>query len=161
MLHASWTLCGLFINEQKFRIDADGICLQSTGYTCGPASAVTFLKAHGINATEQEMTRLSHANLLLGVDFGFLGRAVEKKTHTAGIVIDVVAADYEFLKKHDEPCIVYVRWHFLVDHVIVVLHEDENKVIFADPLSGRREWSREEFLSRWGGEAIIARKQEI
>lgn len=154
LLHASWVLCGVFIDDNKFRIDADGVCLQSTGYTCGPASAVTFLKAYGIDATEQEMTRLSHANLLLGVDFGFLGKAVEKKAASAGMTIDVIAADYEFLKKHGKPCIVYVRWHFLVDHVIVVLHADENKVIFADPLDGKREWSRQEFLDRWGGEAI-------
>jgi hypothetical protein len=36
----------------KTRIDADGVCRQSSEYTCGPAAAVTALRKLGLPAEE-------------------------------------------------------------------------------------------------------------
>ena len=41
----------------------DGICRQTTGYTCVAASMVTALRARGIDATETEMARLAHTQV--------------------------------------------------------------------------------------------------
>jgi hypothetical protein len=41
----------------------DGVCRQSTDYTCVAASLVTLLHAHGIEATETEMARLSYTEV--------------------------------------------------------------------------------------------------
>jgi hypothetical protein len=46
------------LTKLKTRIDRDGICRQSTDYTCGPAAAVTALRAIGISATESELALL-------------------------------------------------------------------------------------------------------
>ena len=48
------------------RIDANGICLQNTDYTCGPAAAVTHLRRMGIPATEGELAILAHTSQALG-----------------------------------------------------------------------------------------------
>src|SRR3954451_22222601 len=39
------------------RIDDDGVCRQTTPYTCGPAASVTALHCLGIEATEAELAR--------------------------------------------------------------------------------------------------------
>ena len=39
----------------KTKIDRDGVCLQGTGYTCGPAAAVTALRQLGLPAEEGEI----------------------------------------------------------------------------------------------------------
>src|SRR4051794_1354270 len=55
-----------------------GICLQSTGATCGPASAATIVRALGGNATEAELARDSFT-YAGGTENWYLVRALRKR----------------------------------------------------------------------------------
>jgi hypothetical protein len=57
---------------------ADGVCLQSTGATCGPASAATLLRALGIDATEAELARESYTSAG-GTENWYLARALRRR----------------------------------------------------------------------------------
>lgn len=41
------------------RVDPDGVCLQNTPYTCGPAAAVTALRRLRLPAEESELAKLA------------------------------------------------------------------------------------------------------
>ncbi len=151
----NWIFMDNGINPARFRINKDGVCLQSTGYSCGASSAVTFLRHFGIDATEKEMAYLSHTRYGLGVEMCPLAMAVAQKCHGKGLKVDLISTDWETLQKLNMPCIVDVKWNAIIDHVIVVLKTENNKVFIADPLAGRYKLTKEEFLDKWRGSAIV------
>jgi hypothetical protein len=51
------------LSTLKTRLDCEGICYQTTGYTCAPAAAVTALRKLGFSATEGEIAILTTASL--------------------------------------------------------------------------------------------------
>jgi hypothetical protein len=57
------------------RVDGDGVCRQSSHYTCGPASAVTVLRKLGLPAEEGEIAILSHTSALTGTEPDVLAKA--------------------------------------------------------------------------------------
>src|SRR5688572_14163548 len=49
-------------------LDRHGVCIQSTDYSCGAASAVMLLDRHGVRTVEREMAELCWTNGLTGTD---------------------------------------------------------------------------------------------
>lgn len=133
----------------EHKIGADGICRQSTGWTCGPACAVTLLSRFGIPATEGEMARLSLADPLRGVDDVQLALAIREKALPAGYDVTVAESDWKSLRSSQFPVLVVFNLSTHLDHYAVVLSADEQYVMLADPLSGARRIPREEFLVKW------------
>ncbi|MBI4712847.1 MAG: hypothetical protein HY762_06070 [Planctomycetes bacterium] len=155
IMRVSWVFLSIGIDPAEFYLDRNNVCMQSTGFTCGPASAVTLLKCYGIDSTEIEMARLSHTRYRIGVELAPLGRAVALKARTSGLDTDIVNADWPTLKIIT-PCIVDVKWQpSYIDHIIVVLKADESGVLVADPLTGRMKYPKQEFLNIWRGSAIV------
>jgi hypothetical protein len=62
-------------------ITRDGVCRQSTDYTCGPAAAVTALRAVGISATEADIALLAHTSRSTGTEPDVLADVLQ--THFA------------------------------------------------------------------------------
>ena len=85
----------------EHKVGADGICRQSTDWTCGPASAVTLLLHYRIPATEGEMARLALADPLRGVDDVQLALAIREKALPKGC--DVTVAESELAEPPVEP----------------------------------------------------------
>src|SRR5205809_4445767 len=69
----------------KTRIDSDGVCLQNTDYTCGPAAAVTALRRLGLPAGEGELAILSHNSAAMGTPPDVLCRALQQRYRRDGL----------------------------------------------------------------------------
>ena len=65
--------------------DKDGICRQTTDYTCGPAAAVTALGHFGLSAQEGEIAVLSHSSPVVGTLPKLLCSALEHRYGSEGL----------------------------------------------------------------------------
>src|SRR5579863_7937588 len=66
-----WPFLAPAFNQSYFAslptfVDEDGVCRQSTTYTCGPASAVTALRKLGFPAEEGQIAILAHTSSSIG-----------------------------------------------------------------------------------------------
>ncbi|GAI35373.1 unnamed protein product, partial [marine sediment metagenome] len=150
---SSWVMAGPGINH-TYPINKDGICIQSTSYTCGAASAVTLLHQYGIRTDEIEMARLSHTTRR-GIKVTSLARGISRKVSLLVFKADIRRLDLDGLKKLGQPCIITTKFGFMVDHVVAFLGLAEDGVWIGDPLEGKVKWSEEKFLNKYRGIAII------
>lgn len=101
------------------------VCLQSSGSTCGPASAATLLRGLGIPATERELAVESYT-YPGGTEAWYLARAIRRK-----------GADAEFVFSKDtlpSPSIAGVKMGG--GHFIAIEMATQDAVTFVDPLTG-------------------------
>lgn len=154
LIRVNWIYTDSGIDPDKFLVNHQGICFQSTGYTCGAASAVTLLKSFGIDSIEIEMARLSHTSKD-GVSMVQVARAIAYKVRDKGLKVDIITGDWQTLKQITTPCIVNVKWTLLVDHMVVLLKTAGDKVIIADPLRGKETYSKQDFLDKWRGSMLL------
>ncbi len=133
------------------RVRADGVCLQTSDYTCGPASAVALLHWYGIDSTEREMAELSatrpgfggtsESGLMLGLRRKLAGDGVPW----------IRRCSYEELTA---PSLVSLRHTWLVGHCTMVAEVRPEGVALIDSQSGRCWLPRDRFLRAWTGSAI-------
>src|SRR3989339_1370732 len=155
ILRVSWIYMGNRIDQKEFRISDESVCVQSTGYTCAPACAVTLLKHFGIASTEKEMADLSRTGFG-GTEIVPQVRAIARKAKEKGLKVDIITTDWDGLKQFPTPFIVDVKWSPGIDHVLVVFKVEADSISIADPLSGKiNDWDKERFLNDWRGSAII------
>lgn len=133
----------------KTIVDGDGVCVQNNHYTCGPAAAVTALRRLGIRAEEGELAVLSHTNPISGTPSDSLCIALQKLYGQDGLV-----CEYRHFKTISElrdagVTIAVVKYKFLVDHYVTVLEVNDRRVVYGDPLTGRKMLSHEEFRDKW------------
>jgi len=137
------------------RFDIDGICLQGTTYTCGPAAAVTALRRLGLNADEGEIAILAHTSAFSGTQPDSLCQALRQRYGPDGLECDV-----RFLKSIDElrdadAAVVLVKYRLMVDHYVAVLAVTDDTITLGDPLNGSRELSHDEFRAMWRRTALV------
>ncbi|MBI5361458.1 MAG: hypothetical protein HZA48_12850 [Planctomycetes bacterium] len=157
LYRASWIYSGTGVNPQKQVFSLKGYCAQTTGHTCGPASAVNFLQMYNIQATEAEMAKLSHTTYANGVNTAQLARAVAEKAGAEGLEVDVTATDWQALAELKRPCITFIKYTYWVDHVVVITGVDETMehVSFIDPVGGNlKTYDKDIFLQIWRGQII-------
>src|SRR5690349_2126925 len=70
------------------KVDGNGICLQTTPYTCGPAAAVTALRKLGFPAEEGEIAILAHTSAAIGTPTDLLAQTLRAKYGKDGLVCD-------------------------------------------------------------------------
>lgn len=137
----------------------EGVCLQSTEYTCVAASLVTLLASRGYSTSETEMARLSYTEPGWGTtDTRALGAL---RTRLAGEPLDICyeEMDYQRLMDVPKPCLVTVRWGYFVSHMVPVLFADPNSVVLGDPASGVMGRTRTEFERDWKPRGIYLIEQ--
>ena len=153
------------------RWDWMGNCLQTTDYTCSPASAATLLKAHGIQSSEQEMAELCLTRH--GTSWQGLYRGLKLKTAGTRWDVQVVACSRQELPKLPGPMIISVGldssasrdteftrefgWIPGVNHSVVLLgFTSYGNANIADPTQelSREEWDDEMLKILWRGYAI-------
>ena len=135
--------------EFTTRFDADGICRQSTRYSCGPAAAVTALGFIGIPADERELAWHARTSPFTGTQTDDLCDAVLARYGDIG-----VQCEYRRFDRLDElqgqlPAIVSIRWTLIFDHFVAILDITEDEVVAGDPIGGLTTWPREEFEQIW------------
>lgn len=136
----------------------DGVCMQSTGYTCGAASLVTMLDRMGVEASEGEMARLTGTIPGRGVSDFQAADGLQRKLESIGRserVRFVVRRDHD-PESIPTPFAAGLTYSFWYDHMVCVLAIDAASVTIGDPIAGLQVLPREEFRERWRGVAITA-----
>jgi hypothetical protein len=133
------------------RIGADGICLQTSEYTCGPAAAVALLHWYGIASSEREMARLCATRPGFGgtSECGLM-RGLRLKLGNDGLPW-IRRCSYEELTA---PSLVTLRHNWLAGHCTMVADVLPDRVVLIDSQSGRCWLPRDRFERAWTGSAI-------
>jgi hypothetical protein len=133
-------------------VDLHGVCLQTHGYTCGPAAAVTCLHALGVKAEEGRMAVEARCGPVVGTDGTLLAEAVNRNYGAIGVRCAYrYAGTLEGLRVPAVATVVSLRYG---GHDVAVLAVSKDEVVVGDPLSGRDRWPRAEFLAEWTGAAV-------
>lgn len=134
------------------RAERNGVCMQQTDYTCGPAAAVTMLHALGLEAQEGRLGILAHTNAFIGTTNGSLCTAI-----TEGCGVPCRAESFASVAelRGKTPCVAVVKFNFLVDHFVAVLDVTDAGVVIGDPSSGLRTDTPEKFAEIWRHTAIV------
>lgn len=159
-----WPFLAPMLNRSQLaalhtRINAAGVCLQTTGYTCGPAAAVTALRRLGFPAKEGEIALLSQSSSFTGTSPDLLAEALRQKYGPEGLIVN-----YRFFKNLDELrqaglTLAVVKFSFMVDHFVTVLKMNNSAVIVGDPLNGLETIPRNQFLRQWRYCGIVLQKK--
>ncbi|MBL9167270.1 MAG: hypothetical protein JNN07_05980 [Verrucomicrobiales bacterium] len=143
------------------QIDDNGICIQGTDYSCGPAAAVTALRKLGIPAQEGELAILAHTSNSLGTPSDLLSDAIAARYGADGIVSR--HRPYPELNELGrEPgvfTLAVIKYGFLVDHYVTVLRVTPSAVVVGDPNQGLREYRPAAFREIWRGTGIEIRRK--
>jgi predicted double-glycine peptidase len=140
-------------------LTSDGICLQTTRYTCGPAAAVTALGQLGIEAKESELAILAYTSPQMGTVEDLLADAIEKKYADRNVKCTIRFFNSAEELQQNCPVIATVKHSFFVDHFVTVLEVKDGTVIIGDPLAGRVELSYEDFEKKWRYVGIVLKKR--
>ena len=137
---------------------SDNICLQTTNYTCGPASAVTALRLLGVDASEADIALEARTTRIYGTAEDLLADAIEKEHRTENISCSVSSFKSVEQLKNICPVIATIKHSFLIDHYITILEVTDCRVITGDPLVGKKVYSLSEFEKIWRFSGIVVRK---
>jgi hypothetical protein len=132
------------------QVGEDGICRQTTGFTCAAAASAMYLDRLGVRATEAEMAEACATGWDGTTDAG-IARGLRRKL--AGHQVRVSAPAYEDLRA---PALVSILLQNNISHSVLLEAAGPEGVRLADPLGSRRRMSREAFLSRWQRSSIRA-----
>ena len=154
----------IFIKEElediKTEFSSNGICLQSTDYTCGPAAAATALYQFGIKANEGELAILAYTTPQTGTSDDLLKKAIENKYGSEGIVCTYRCFDSISELKGNCPVIVVTRFSFLIDHYVTVMEVTGNQVVIGNPATGKEVLTYKEFQKKWRSVGIVVKKKD-
>jgi predicted double-glycine peptidase len=145
--------------ELKTVIDPNGVCLQNTNYTCGPAAAVTALGMLGLQAEEGELAILAHSVPGTGTPADLLCEALEERYGEDGLTCEYRPIESIADLKKAGVVIVSVKYNLFVDHYATVIGITDDWVVVGDPLAGRRRLSYDRFNGMWRHCGIVLRRQ--
>jgi predicted double-glycine peptidase len=147
------------LSHLKTRLDGNGICLQETDYTCGPAAAVTALRKLGLPAEEGTIAILSCTSSQGGTPTDLLAEALQKEYASDGLMVECrVFKDISELKKAGLT-LAAVKYGFMVDHWVTVLEVTDSQVIVGDPLNGLEKLTYTEFQQKWRFIGIVLKRR--
>jgi len=138
----------------------DGVCRQSTGYTCVAASLVTLLRAYGIETSETEMARLSLTEIDGGATDARAIYALERKLTGTPLRPRYERMDFARLCAAPKPCLVSTDWGYFSSHMLPVMEASHDTVMLGDPLTGPRTVPADEFLTQWHRRGIYLASTE-
>ncbi len=138
------------------RVERNGVCMQQTDYTCGPAAAVTMLGALGIGADEGKLAILAHTNAFIGTTNGSLCSAIAQGY---GVPCRAESFDSVAQLRGKTPCVAVVKFNFMMDHFVAVLDVTDDAVVIGDPSTGLRTDTLGKFAGIWRYTAVVPEKQ--
>jgi len=155
-------LAPAFNHERLARLETqvgtDGVCRQTTEYTCGPAAAVTALRKLGLSADEGPLAVLCHTSQFAGTEPDVLAETLRDTYRKDGL-----KANYRPFKNLAELrqaglTLAVVKFGLMVDHFITVLEVTDTEVLVGDPLSGFDRLSHDEFLRKWRFVGVVLQR---
>jgi len=141
------------------RIGLDGVCLQNTGYTCGPAAAVTALHKLGLPADEGQLAILSCTSSMTGTPPDILAEVLQKQYGKDGLVVEYRAFKNISELKKAGLTLAVVKFGFMVDHYVTVLEVTDSEIIVGDPLNGLDKMSYDEFRQKWRYVGVVLKRK--
>ena len=130
------------------KIDPDGVCLQQTAYTCGPAAAVTGLHKLGLPAEEGQLAIWSQTS-----QFGTTPDAIADalRAHYGADGLEVRYQRFQKVSDLKRPgvTLAVVKYDFMVDHFVAILGVTDQEVIVGDPLNGKMAYPYDDFAKLW------------
>ncbi|MGA3266906.1 MAG: cysteine peptidase family C39 domain-containing protein [Verrucomicrobiota bacterium] len=143
----------------KTHIDADGVCIQTTDYTCGPAAAVTALHRLGLPAEEGRLAILSETSSATGTEPDILAETLRREYGKDGLSAECRPfKDIADLKRAGLTLAV-VKFNVMEDHWVTVLEVTDSQVVIGDPLGGTMKMSYAEFLDRWRFMGVVLQRK--
>jgi hypothetical protein len=146
------------LSHLNTRIDSDGVCLQSTDYTCGPAAAVTALRKLGLPAEEGHIAILSCTSFQEGTPIDLLADGLKREYTASGLSVECRAFDNIAELKQAGLTLAVIRYGFLVDHWVTVLGVTDSEVVIGDPLGGVGRFSHADFAKKWRFIGLVLKK---
>jgi predicted double-glycine peptidase len=139
-------------------VDVNGVCLQTTKYTCGPAAAVTALQKLGLSGSEGEIAVLSHTSPLVGTLPACLSKALEARYADEGLRCQY--RRFHSVSDLDESgvTLAVVRDALLSDHCVTVLRVSDETITVADPVTGTHSMPCGQFEAVWRFSGIVLRR---
>ena len=136
-------------------VRGDGVCQQTTPYTCGASAAATLLHHYGITSTEAEMAELCWTNSLSGTDEFCVARGLRLKLGDRALRPALHRATWDDVVAREAPAMITIKWGILVDHWVVLLEvQDDGAILVGDPLEGVRRYSKADFLATFQGTMV-------
>ncbi len=147
------------LSNLKTTVNSNGICYQSTDYTCGPAAAVTALRRLGLSAREGEIAVLSHSSPVAGTLPACLRTALQDRYGADGLKCQYRYFDSITQLRNAGITLAVVRTGFMSSHCITVLEVSDYMVTIADPVVGRMLMSHEQFEKIWRFAGIVLKRE--
>lgn len=145
------------LQKLQTSIDRDGVCLQGTGYTCGPSASVTALHRLGVRAEEAALALTAHSSLYSGTPPDSLCVAIDELYGSQG-----VTTEFRYCATAEElqlPAVALLKWGTMTDHYVAVLSCSTEEVVVGDPLHGKVKMPRATFDQRWRHCAIFFKRK--
>ncbi|MCI0340523.1 MAG: cysteine peptidase family C39 domain-containing protein [Planctomycetales bacterium] len=161
--HAGW-LAGHADVPAGDKMDADGVVLQTTSYTCGVAAAAGFLRRFGVPATEREMAREALVVPYRGTTMVKVLWAVRDALEPRGYRVRLVGAGSLGPGEVATPCLADVKTHpfagnpLVAGHLVVLRSIRPDLVVVEDPARGLVGLTHEDLRSLWLGSLIVAER---
>jgi len=143
------------------KLDSDGVCRQTTDFTCGPAAAVTALGRLGLRGEEGEIAVLSYSSPVTGTLPTCLSSALQNRYGADGLTCSYRHFDSVNQLRSAGLTLAVVRDAFLLDHCIAVLDVSEDAVTVADPVTGTRLMPRSQFERIWRFSGIVLERNSV
>jgi hypothetical protein len=145
----------------RTKLDSNGICRQTTDYTCGPAAAVTALGKLGLSAEEGEIAVLSYSSPVTGTLPTFLCSALESRYGAVGLKCQYRRFDSVNQLRDAGITLAVIRDAFLLDHCIAVLEVSDNTITVADPVIGTMMMPHSQFEKIWRFSGIVLERDSV
>jgi hypothetical protein len=149
------------LSNLQTRFDKNGICRQTTDFTCGPAAAVTALEKLGLKADEGELAVLSYSSPVIGTLPTCLTSALQNRYSADGLSCQYRRFDSIDQLRNAGVTLAVVRDAFLLDHCIAVLDVSDNAVTVADPVTGARLMPYKQFEKIWRFCGIVLQRNTV
>lgn len=138
--------------------DSNGVCFQTTDFTCAPAAAVTALGKLGLTAQEGELAILAHTSPVAGTLPGCLQTALQNRYGDKGLRCQYRRFDSIAQLKDAGLTLAVVKSAFMTDHCIAVLEVLDDAIIVADPAWGKKALTYKQFEEIWRFSGIVLKR---
>ncbi len=143
------------LEKLQTRITADGLCLQSTAYTCAPAAAVTALNRLGIKAEEGRLAIRARTTPVTGTLPQSLSLAMRDLYASRGLTCRY--RQFHSIADLEDAglTLAVVKDSLLNDQCVTILDISHEAVTVADPAIGKIAIPRDRFELMWRHSGIV------
>jgi len=152
--HAYFAVAGGSVRALEGEV-VRGVTLQSTGFSCVPASLATVMRRWGVECSEGEIAYALRTSFR-GTSIPRVPGVVRKLGAAKKLQAKFVKTTWSDLLLFNVPCLLSTRT-FSIEHCSALIGLDGTHVIAGEPLSGIVRLERAKYMQewRWNGRAVI------